>query len=268
MSVVQTINIPDVQVNFSLEAQLELGEKKKNGDAKAREQLILSCVPLVKTMAKTPLCERFSSYDDAFQDGMLAVLKVVDSYDYTKGVKFTTFVYQYIHQGILRGILKQTPNKISEKDFFNSILINSTIESFRKAYYVYPTDEQLSKLTSIPISKIVSLRKQTLQNRSISFTDAINANLLPVGDIPAIVDNALKQTSQKRVINAALETLTAEEREIIEKRYLYAETKTTMRELSESQGVRFQTVAKREKTALKKLLLYFVENNITFNDLV
>lgn len=266
----QKIIIPDSYTNLSLEAQVELGEKASYGDNSAREKLILCCVPLVKNMANSTFCRCYYSFDDAFQDGMIGALKAVDLYDYTRQVKFTTFAFQYIHQSIVRGVVKHTPVKVSERDFFNSILLSSTSESFQKTYQVLPTDEQLSKLTSIPLKDIALLRKRKLNNMLVSLDDEATDPLLPVGDFSHIVDKILKESTsrQRRVIGEALKTLSENEREIIEKRYLYTEVKATMRELAKTQNVSHQMIAKREKVALKKLLLYFAENNIKFDDIM
>lgn len=265
----QKINIGNTRLD--LDKQLELGERMSFGDLKAREELILSCVPLVKSFAGSPLCQQFSSYDDAFQDGMLGVLEASYSYDYTKKVMFTTYAYKYIHKKIYEGIMKQASVKISRRDFFNTLLLNSTISTFYAAYQVSPTNEQLVTLTALPLKDIVFYQKQNFTKMTYSIdSDDFDESLLCVAadDMFFVVNRALKVAEQRNVLDKALQVLTDEEREIIERRFFYTDHKATFKEIAESQDITTDGVAKREKCALKKLLAYFVANNISFNDLV
>lgn len=265
----QKINVSNTRLD--LQNQLELGKRMSSGDAKAREELVLSCVPIVKSFAGSPLCQQFSSYDDAFQDGMIGVLEATESYDYTKNVMFTTYAYKYIHKRIFEGIMKQASVKISRRDFFNTLLLNSTISTFQAAYQVSPTNEQLVTLTSLPLNDIIFYQKQNFTKMTCSIdSDDFDESLLcvPADDMFFVVNRALKMAEQRNILDKALEVLTAEEREIVKRRFFYTDHKATFKEIAESQNITTDGVAKREKCALKKLLAYFVANNISFNDLV
>ena len=140
--------------NLSLQEQVELGKKMSEGDKAAREKLVLCCVPLAKSFAGSSLSRNFSSAEDIFQDGMLGALAAIERYDYRKNVKFTTFAYSYMHKYIIQGIVAQLPLRLSRDDFFKSILLKSTIETYTATHHVPPTDEQLAALTKIPLKSI------------------------------------------------------------------------------------------------------------------
>lgn len=256
--------------NLSLQEQVELGRRMSEGDKSAREQLVLCCVPLVKFFTKTLLCTTFSSFDDMFQDGMLGTLEAVDKYDYTKDIMFTTFAYYYIHKRIMCGIVAQTPVKISDEDYFNSILLNSTVETFKAAHQVPPTDEQLSALTNIPLKTVKLLQSRNIADLVISLnTSGENMLSLPREDVCLVVERVLTESAQKQVVADALECLTDDEREIVLQRTMMRKPKkATLQQLADLQGVHIATVAKREKAAMRKLLAYFMKHKIDFDDLV
>ncbi len=255
--------------NLSLQEQVELGKKMSEGDASAREKLVLCCVPLVKSFTKTLLSKNFSTPDDIFQDGMLGTLEAVDLYDYRKNVMFTTFAYAYIYKRILKGIVAQLPVRLSSDDYFHSILLKSTVETFTATHLVPPTDEQLAALTKIPLKSIKLLQSRNITDMVVSLS-ATGDNLLslPREDVGLVVERILTESARKQVIADALDCLTESEREIVERRLMCKHNKETFKQLAERQGVCVQAVAKREKAATRKLLAYFIKHNIDFEDLV
>lgn len=264
---VNDIRIQDTRL--SLEEQLELGRRTAEGDKAAREKLVLSCVPLVKSFYKTPLCRYFSCYDDVFQDGMTGALEAVDSYNYKKQTAFTTFAYVYIHKRILKGIISRAPLKISDKDFFNTILLHSTVDSFYTAYMVFPTTEQLANLTGIPKNNVQLLLKRNIFGTTLTEDSATQEKLcLPREDTNLIIEKTLKKFLQEKIIEEALDTLTPFEKEIIQHRFLYKDCKTSLQELASAHNVSTVAIHKREKAAIKKLFAFFVKKNIAFDDVI
>lgn len=266
------MSVNDIKIldtKLSLDEQLELGRRMSGGDNNAREKLVLSCVPLVKSFYKTSMCRYFSCYDDVFQDGMLGVLEAVDSYDYKRKTMFTTFAYIYIHKRITKGIISRAPLKISDSDFFNSLLLRSTIDSFYAAYQVPPTPEQLVGLTNIPKDTVDLLLNRSIINPTLFDNNSTQEELfLPKTDTSLAIEKTLKKLSQEKIIKEALEILTPAEKEIVEQRYLYKVYKTPLKELAALQNISMVAVSKREKTAIKKLFAFFVKNNITLDDVI
>lgn len=257
--------------NLSLQEQLELGKRASEGDAAAREKLVMSCVPLVKSFMKTPLCRHFSSGDDMFQDGMLGTVEAVDKYDYKKNIMFTTFAFYYILKRIKSGIIARSPVKVSERDFFDSVLLNSTVDTFISTHYVSPTDEQLSSLTGLSLKTIHRLQSRNVSTMVVSLNDVDamgNSLILPEEDVCLVVERMLKESAQKQIIAEALNCLSDAEREIVLRRIMCKDPKATLKELAESQDVCITTIFNRESTAVKKLLAYFISHNVGFEDLV
>ncbi len=257
---------------LTLQDQVELGRRMVvNGDSTAREKLILNCVPVVKALAKTPFFSNYSNYEDNFQEGMIGVLEAIDKYDYTKNVKFTSYAYSQIHKRIVSSVRKQLPLKVTEKDFFNSLLIETTVQAFQDNFNVEPTNEQIAELSLIPLPDVIFLRNNDFRNATVSqdaLLDDKTHDSLFLGDVAVLIERCFKSSARNETVIRSLEVLDADEKDIIQKRYLAVEEKTTLKELAEAQNVSVAGIVKREKRALRKLLNYFVSNNILFTDLI
>ena len=65
------------------------------GSEEAREKLILANRPMVYWLAKK-LKVPYDTYQDLIQEGMLALISAVDSFDPERSVRFSTFAYYKI----------------------------------------------------------------------------------------------------------------------------------------------------------------------------
>ena len=100
---------------------------KYEDNCNAREELILKCLPMVKSLA-----QRFSTYtspcydtDDLISMGIIGLLDALEKYDPDMGASFKTYAKYRIRGRILDEIrdLQWTPRSIQEK-----------IQNLRKAY--------------------------------------------------------------------------------------------------------------------------------------
>ena len=257
-------------VRLSPQDQIELGRRMVlSNDTKARETLVLNCIPLVKSLARSRLCSVYADYDDIFQDGMLGVLDAISKYDYKENVAFTSFAYTFIQGKMNAGLLRQLPVKLTKTEFFRVALIHSTIESYTKELNKSPSDEELAQLTSLPLKDIKNLRRFSVNAATEPYdenTVGSGQTLFSGGDIAVLFERAASNKKNAEAIYHAMSTLNDNEKEIIQKRYLYDEVKTPLKELAESQGVSLQSILNRERRALNRLFNYFVVHNLFFED--
>ncbi|MDO4987752.1 MAG: sigma-70 family RNA polymerase sigma factor [Synergistes sp.] len=74
----------------------ELWKKFSEGSEEAREALILANRPMVYWLAKK-LKVPYDTYQDLIQEGMLALINAVDSFDTERCIRFSTYAYYKIH---------------------------------------------------------------------------------------------------------------------------------------------------------------------------
>ena len=84
------------------------------GDAEAREQLILAHLPLVVRVAKLymPPCDEIM---DLIQEGNIGLITAVDKFDPTRGTKFSTYAFFWINKQIQR-FLNHEPDALVSLD--------------------------------------------------------------------------------------------------------------------------------------------------------
>ena len=93
---------------YSKKECIELGRRwKENGDADAREQLIISVMPWVVHVAKQ-YQDRGIAMSDLVSSGMLGAVLAADHYDHTRNIAFTTYSTFWIKQVIRRELATNT----------------------------------------------------------------------------------------------------------------------------------------------------------------
>ncbi|HWB21323.1 MAG TPA: SigB/SigF/SigG family RNA polymerase sigma factor [Gaiellaceae bacterium] len=74
----------------SSETKRLLQRYHRDGDAQAREELIVQWIPLVRSIARR-YAGRRERFDDLFQVGMIGLIKAVDRFDPDRGFEFSTY---------------------------------------------------------------------------------------------------------------------------------------------------------------------------------
>jgi RNA polymerase sigma-B factor len=72
------------------ETRMLLDRYHQDGDARAREELIVQWIPLVRSLARRFAGSR-ERFDDLFQVGMIGLIKAVDRFDPDRGYEFSTY---------------------------------------------------------------------------------------------------------------------------------------------------------------------------------
>ncbi|MFC1715781.1 RNA polymerase sigma factor RpoD/SigA [Candidatus Poribacteria bacterium] len=88
---------------LSPEQESELAQRVSTGDTVARETMIVSNLRLSVSIAKNYV-GRGLSLQDLIAEGNLGLIKAVDKFDYTRGVKFSTYASWWIRQAVTRAI--------------------------------------------------------------------------------------------------------------------------------------------------------------------
>ena len=99
---------------LTLEQELTLATRARQGDAEAREQLIHAHLPLVVRVAKIymPPCDEIM---DLIQEGNIGLIYAVDKFDPTRGTKFSTYAFYWINKHIQR-FLNHEPDALVSLD--------------------------------------------------------------------------------------------------------------------------------------------------------
>ena len=227
----------------------ELITKVKNGDDRAREELVYANLRLVLSLVKRFYRSKNQS-DDIFQAGCIGLIKAIDNFDESVGVKFSTYAVPMI-MGEIKRFLRDS----------NSLRISRSIRD--TAYKVLKKREELE--ANFKSATMEDIAKELEINRSeVAFAlDAISDTMSlyePVynknGDTLLLLDqlgdnkNTDENWTEKVALETALSTLSQRENRILTMRYFEGRTQT---EISSEIGISQAQVSRIEKNSLKSI---------------
>ena len=235
------------------EEQIELAKKMRNGDMKAREQLINSNLRFVVTCAKQFVGQGVPLID-LINCGNLGLIQSVEKYDPGKGYYFISYAVWYIRREILRAIYNTGRTIRYPITYITRITkVKKAYEDFLNKYQREPTDEELIKLANITQKQYnsVVLNKSYCQSIDTPLTD----------DGKTTVENTLTEditpfsdTFTKDSISSALQILNPREYKVITEFYgLNGNYERPIKEIAVEMGLGDERVRQLRKEAIKKL---------------
>ena len=192
---------------ISIEEEVELAQKIRNGDRKALERLTKANLRFVVSVAKQYQNQGLS-LPDLINEGNVGLIKAAEKFDETRGFKFISYAVWWIRQSILQAIAEQSRiirlplNQVSSVNKINKILTQFEQENERR-----PSIDEIAQNTDIPEDKIVDAMKVNSRHVSVDapFYDDEQSSLLDV--IPMITHHQLIKSWLKRVYGKKSEEL-------------------------------------------------------------
>ncbi len=234
---------------LSAKEQEELMIKLKGGDADAREKFIVGNMRLVLSLVRRFWAKRANA-DDVFQAGCVGLIKAIDNFDITVGVKFSTYAVPMI-LGEIKRYLRDG----------NSLRVSRSIRD--TAYRILKVRERLEvddeDVTYDKIAKEMNIAVSEVAYALDAISDPISLNE-PVynksGDTLLLMDqifdtkNNDEVWTEKAALYEAINRLEGREKKILFLRYFEGKTQT---EISSEVGISQAQVSRLEKTALKQI---------------
>lgn len=235
------------------EEKAMLFEQIADGDMHAREQYIEGNLRLVLSVIKR-FNQSDENMDDLFQIGCVGLIKAIDNFDRTLGVKFSTYAVPMIIGEIRRYLRDGGSIRVSRslKDIAYRAL--QAKEALQKASQKEPTMEEIAAELGIAREDIVYALDAIQSPMSLYepiYTDG--------GDTLYVMDQISDKKNREELwveqisLKEALKHLAEREKEIITLRFF--EGKTQM-EVAEMIGISQAQVSRLEKNALKIMRHY------------
>lgn len=223
------------------------------GDKEARNQYIQGNLRLVLSVIK-----RFSNHnenlDDLFQIGCIGLMKAIDNFDITLGVKFSTYAVPMIVGEVRRYLRDNSSYRIPRSLRDTAYKAIQARETLSRTSQHEPTLEEISQECGIPVEDIVYALDAIQTPLSLFdpiYTDGGDA--LYVMDQISDKKNKEENWVQNLSLNDALSRLNERDEQIIKMRFFEGKTQI---EVAEEIHISQAQVSRLEKNALKSMQHY------------
>ena len=234
---------------LSAKEQEELMIKLKAGDEKARERFIVGNMRLVLSLVRRFWAKKANA-DDVFQAGCVGLIKAIDNFDLSVGVKFSTYAVPMI-LGEIKRYLRDG----------NSLRVSRSIRD--TAYQILKVRERLEAddedVTYDKIAKEMNVAVSEVAYALDAISDPVSL-YEPVfnkaGDTLLLMDQIFDEKNndevwtEKAALYEAINRLEGREKKILFLRYFEGKTQT---EISPEVGISQAQVSRLEKTALTRI---------------
>ncbi|HOE38129.1 MAG TPA: RNA polymerase sigma factor RpoD/SigA [Bacteroidales bacterium] len=242
---------------ISVDEEVELAQRIKQGDREALEKLTRANLRFVVSVAKQYQNQGLS-LPDLINEGNLGLMRAAEKFDETRGFKFISYAVWWIRQSILQALAEQSRivrlplNQVGSLNKINKAFSKFEQENERK-----PTTEELAKALDLPEDKIndtlrvsgrhISVDAPFVQGEENSLLDVLENTDLPNTDAQLIKESLSKE------IERALATLTERERDIVKLFFGISCQDMTLEEIGDQFGLTRERVRQIKEKAIRRL---------------
>ncbi|HAA90434.1 MAG: RNA polymerase sigma factor [Thermoanaerobacterales bacterium 50_218] len=249
MSSLQDLGLFDFPLLSEQEVS-RLLKKVRKGDLKAREKLINSNLRLVLNIVK-----RFEVWgyerEELFQIGVIGLIKAIDNFDPSRGVKFSTYAVPMIIGEIRRFLRDDQPIKVSRALRESGFRVKKVRAALERKLGREPTINEIAQEMGIAKEEVV-MAMEVMQAPSSVFEPLYQSN----GDHIRVLDSLSSDKDQESFwceeisLKEALGALPARERQIIWMRFFLDKTQT---DIASALGLSQVQVSRLERKAVEML---------------
>jgi len=144
---------------ITVEEEVELAQRIRNGDRIALEKLTRANLRFVVSVAKQYQNQGLS-LPDLINEGNLGLIKAAEKFDETRGFKFISYAVWWIRQSILQALAEQSRIVRLPLNQVGSLnKINKAFSKFEQENERRPSPEELAEQLDIPVDKIADTMK-------------------------------------------------------------------------------------------------------------
>lgn len=247
---IANVNTANLKV-LSHKEMIALFKKYKNGDEKAKEDLINGNLKLVLSILKK-YTNRTDNMDDLFQVGCIGLIKAIDNFDLKHEVRFSTYAVPMI-LGEVKRYLRDNNSSIrvsrSIKDLAYKVL--KIKEELTNRLNREVTIKELADYIKIPESAIAEALEAMYDTISI-FEPIFNdgGETIYLCDQLSDDKNSLYPIEYHIALKEALKELKPKERYILNERFIIGKTQM---ELAAEIGISQAQISRLEKNGIESL---------------
>lgn len=229
--------------------KIELLRKMHAGDPNARDELVQGNLRLVLSVIQR-FTNRGENLDDLFQVGCIGLMKAIDHFDISQGVKFSTYGVPMIIGEIRRYLRDNNSIRVSRSLRDTAYKVMKAKEAFLGKHDREPSMDELAKILGIERSEVVLALESIVDPVSLYepvFSDG--------GDTIYVMDQVGDNNDDNNwideiVLKEAIHDLSPREKHILSMRFFQGKTQM---EVAGEIGISQAQVSRLEKAALQKI---------------
>ncbi len=223
--------------------------KTKNGDKKAREELINGNLRLVLSVVQR-FTSRGENLDDLFQVGCIGLIKAIDRFEINRGLKFSTYAVPMIVGELRRFLRDYAPVRVSRSLRDTAYQAMKIKERIINETQKEPTVEEIAKEMGVKKENVVIALEAIVE--PVSLYEPI---YFDAGDTIYVMDQIGDNNSDinwidEILLKKAINNLGEREKNILSLRFMNGMTQT---EVAKEIGISQAQVSRLEKGALDKI---------------
>ena len=243
------INTKDIVVLTTKETN-ELFVSLKNGDESAKEKLINGNLKLVLSILKRFNNSKYNM-DDLFQVGVIGLIKAIDNFDVTLGLKLSTYAVPLIVGEIKRFIRDNTSIRVSRSVKDTAYKILKFQDEYLSIHGILPTNAEISSNLGIDEYEI-SYALDSLKDPMSIFEPIYNdgGDTIYLSDQIADTKDKNKDHDMLISLKKAINKINSREKEILVSRFIIGKTQM---EIADTLGISQAQVSRLEKSAIRSV---------------
>jgi RNA polymerase primary sigma factor len=198
------------------------------------------------------------SFEDLIQAGNLGLLRAVEMFDHSRGLKFSTYACWWIHQACIRAIQNDSRTiRVPTHLYGRMLRMRTAVAKLSTALGRAPTVKELSReldLEEPETEKLIEAFKNPL---SLDAPNAVGETTIGEGvpdPIPAHPVEAIYQARLQRQLKGMLARLPLRERQVLRWRFgLGGKHNHTLQEIGDRLGLSRERARQLESVAIEKL---------------
>ena len=225
----------------------------KNGIKESKDLLVEGNLKLVLSILKR-YQNRCDNLDDLFQIGVVGLIKAIDNFDLSFGVKFSTYAVLMIEGEIKRFIRDNSQIRISRSVKELSYRVINYRENYLSTYNKYPSNDLVCKEFNITPYELCNILNSLNDPVSI-FEPIYSDNGDTIFLLDQLEDTKNEDLDQLLSLKEALTKIKERERIIINKRYFEGLSQAEIAELLNISQAQVSRIENSALNSIKKLIL-------------
>ena len=229
--------------------KIELLKKARNGDKKARDELVMGNLRLVLSVIQR-FSNRGENPDDLFQVGCIGLIKAIDNFDLSLDVRFSTYACPMIIGEVRRHLRDNNPVRVSRSVRDTAYHAMQVRERLINELERDPTPEEIAKELDISREDVVLALDAIVE--PVSLNEPVYSD---GGDTIYVMDQIGSNENEDSwleeiLLKQAINDLNSREKKILYLRFMRGKTQM---EVADEIGISQAQVSRLEKGAIKRI---------------